>query len=251
MNNQSQDDTILVRQEGGKKLAGTLQKLIQVVHPGMTLKELDMIAENLLRETGGIPAFKGFDGFPGSICVSLNDGLVHGVPSDDTISLGDVLSIDIGLIWKGYYSDMAKTVIVGGTKAADDRARRFLQAGEQALDSAISKALVGNHVGDISEAMQKVVESSGYAVSRMYTGHGIGKELHTEPAIFCYGESGTGLKLKENTYLAIEVIYAEHNARSVTDPTDGWTVRTCDGGLGGLFEHTIVVSAKGPLVLTK
>ncbi len=236
--------------EAGQKLACTLDKLLLEVKGGITTSELDAIAEKLIRQTDAIPAFKGYEGFPGTICVNINDGLVHGVPTNYQLKSNDLLTIDIGLKYRGYCSDMATSVIVD--ESGDVSAlKRFLSAGKESLSSAIAAATPGNRVGDISAAMQFGVERYGYDVSDLFTGHGVGKDLHEDPSIPCYGRSGQGPLLKENMVLAIEVIYAEGSSEAEIDDKDHWTVKTMDGSNGGLFEHTILVTDNEPLVLTK
>lgn len=242
---------IAIMQEGGKRLARTLNTLIANLQVGLSTKALDDLAESMLKKEGGKPSFKGYQGFPGTICTSVNSGLVHGVPSDYRLQKGDVLSIDIGFLFENRHTDMARMVIVSDSDKTDHAKEHFLQVGSIALQKAISTAKVGRYTGDISAAMQQTIEGAGFSVSRTFTGHGIGRRLHEEPSIFCFGEKGEGKLLKENMVLAIEVIYAEGSAESVIDTDDGWTVTTQDGSLGGLFEHTVAITNKGPLVLTK
>ena len=248
------DKEIEVMKVGGQKLSRILDILLERSIPGASLLELDRLAEIFLLETGGAPAFKGYHGFPGSICASVNDGLVHGVPSRYMLKTGDLLSIDIGLCYGGFYSDMARTVIINASKLKQDdyeRKNKFLDAGKKALITAIAEVRKGNFVGDISAAMQSEIEQVGFSVSRTFTGHGIGCNLHEDPSIPCFGKIGDGEKLKENMVLAIEVIYAAGKADGIISSKDNWTVVTKDNSWGGLFEDTIVVTSKDPLVLTK
>lgn len=238
---------IAVMQVGGQKLAQVLEEVLAHSTIGVSLKELDILAEKFLREAGGIPSFKGYQNFPGSICVSVNEGLVHGVPSKYLLQDGDLLTIDIGLKYEGFHTDMARTIVVGET---DARKERFLKAGQQSLQEAIEEAVIGNRVGDISFAMGSVIEKFGYSVSKTFTGHGVGKSLHEDPSIPCSGQKGKGPLLKENMVVAIEVIYAEGKADAVVDSSDNWTVETQDKSWGGLFENTVAITKDGPLVLT-
>jgi len=242
------ENEIRLMKEGGSLLSRTLNTLLNMSRPGISTLELDVIAEKMLRETGGKPSFKGYEGFPATICIATNDGLVHGIPNDYVLQEGDVFTIDIGLIYAGFHTDMAHTMIVGGIK--DPQKVRFLETGQRSLTKAIKEAKPGNRVGDISAAMQFEVEKDGYSVSKIFTGHGVGRDLHEDPSIYCYGKKGHGELLKPNMVLAIEVIYASGSAEVIVDD-DGWTARTADGSLGGLFEHTVAITDKGPYVLTK
>lgn len=250
MINVKTENEINLMRQGGKFLSCTLNTLLAQAHPGISTKELDEKAEKLLLDTGGKPSFKGYEGFPSSICVSVNDGLVHGIPGLYRLEEGDVLTIDIGLLYAGLHTDMAKTIIVAASKVKDFRKVQFLNAGQRSLENAIRQAKIGNRVSDISAAMQYEIEKEGYSVSKIFTGHGVGHNLHEDPSIYCYGQKGHGELIKLNMVLAIEVIYAEGSAEAVVDE-DGWTARTRDGSLGGLFEHTVAITDKGPFVLTK
>lgn len=236
----------------GEILAQVLKKLIAHSQIGVTTLELDRIAEQLIRQAGGIPCFKGYNGYPATICTSVNDGLVHGIPNNFQLKEGDIFSIDIGLQYQGWNTDMARTVLIGKeqNKEMTDK-QHFLEVGEKALEQAVNQAKPGNRTGDISAAMQKEIEQADFSVSEIFTGHGIGRHIHEDPSIPCYGRKNTGILLKTGMTLAIEVIYAQGQSEAIISEEDGWTAKTRDGSWGGLFENTILVTQKEPLVLTK
>lgn len=244
------DSEIEIIALGGAKLSRTLNQLLAVAKEGMSLKELDKLAEEMILAEGAKPSFKGYQGFPSTICANVNEGLVHGIPDDYRLRPNDLLTIDIGLIHEGFHTDMAKSIQIGTTVKDPDK-EKFLKAGEEALNYAISFAKQGFTVGDISAAMHGVISRKGYNVSRIFTGHGIGRSLHEDPFIPCFGIKGQGVKLVKNMVIAIEVIYAAKSAETVTDPQNGWTATTKDKSWGGLFEHTVAITEKDARVLTK
>jgi methionyl aminopeptidase len=230
----------------GKITSRVLAQLMQTVRPGITTAELDDIAEREIRASGGIPTFKGYNGFTGSICASVNDEVVHGIPGSRALRDGDLLSIDIGTTLDGYVSDSAVTVPVGTISA---EARRLLDVTQECLTVGIAQMQRGRHLGDIGAAVQAHAERNGYGVVRELVGHGVGTAMHEEPQVPNYGEAGTGLELRPGLVLAIEPMMTQGGPK-VKILGDGWTVVTADGKLAAHFEHTIAVTEDGPRVLT-
>ena len=228
-------------------VAGVLGELREVVKPGVTAQELDAVAEMRVREAGATPAFKGYHGYPATLCVSINDAVVHGIPSPRKLVEGDIVSLDMGVVLDGYYGDSAVTVGVG---AISDAAAELLDVTRDALHLAIDCARVGRRVSDLGYAVQSHVESRGFSVVREFVGHGIGTQLHEEPQIPNYGKPGRGPYLKEGMVLAIEpMVNAGRAAVRVLD--DGWTAVTVDGSLSAHFEHSVAVSKDGPVILSR
>jgi methionyl aminopeptidase len=219
-----------------------------MVVPGVTTADLDAVAEKLVREGGGEPAFKGYRGYPATLCASVNDQVVHGIPSPQTTLVeGDIISLDMGVKLNGFYGDSAVTVAVG--RVSDDAAR-LLRVTRESLEKAIEQVKVGGRVSDIGHAVQQHVEAAGFSVVREFVGHGIGSALHEEPQIANYGEPGRGPRLAEGMTLAIEPM-VNMGRPSVKVLPDGWTAVTKDGSLSAHFEHTVAVTKNGPLVLTR
>ena len=235
--------------QGGKILGAAIEMLRGAVRPGITTGELDRIAEEFIRgHEGAVPAFKGLYGFPGSICASVNSEIVHGIPSKKRVlNEGDIISIDVGVGYKGYFTDSATTVPVGAISAD---AQRLLAVTKGALDAGIAAAVVGNHVGDIGAAVQAVVESAGFSVVRDLVGHGIGVEFHEEPQVPNYGKPKRREKLVPGLTLAIEPMVNIGGPATKT-LGDRWTIVTLDGSLSAHFEHTVAIAEGGPLVLTR
>ena len=228
-------------------VAGVLSELQATVKPGVTAQELDTVAETRVREAGAVPAFKGYHGYPATLCVSINDAVVHGIPSPRELVEGDIVSLDMGVVLDGYYGDAALTVGVG---AISDEAAELLAVTRAALNLAIARARVGGRVSDLGHAVQHHVESCGFSVVREFVGHGIGTRLHEEPQIPNYGRPGRGPHLKEGMVLAIEpMVNAGRPAVRVLD--DGWTAVTVDGSLSAHFEHSVAVSKDGPVILSR
>ena len=228
-------------------VAGVLSELREAVRPGVTAQELDTVAETRVREAGALPAFKGYHGYPATLCVSINDAVVHGIPSPRELVEGDVVSLDMGVVLDGYYGDAALTVGVG---TISDEAAELLAVTRAALNLAIDRARVGGRVSDLGHAVQHHVESCGFSVVREFVGHGIGTRLHEEPQIPNYGRPGHGPYLKEGMVLAIEpMVNAGRPAVRVLD--DGWTAVTVDGSLSAHFEHSVAVSKDGPVILSR
>ncbi|MFP4199887.1 MAG: type I methionyl aminopeptidase [Clostridia bacterium] len=230
----------------GKLVASVMRDLERKVAPGVTTAELDRIAEDEIRHAGAIPAFKGYRGFPATLCTSVNSQVVHGIPGDDPLVEGEIVSLDLGARVDGYYGDMAVTLPVG---AVSEEVEDLLFAGREALAAGIEAARPGAHLSDISHAVQQAAEAAGYSVVRDYTGHGIGRQLHEDPQILNFGPPGRGPVLKAGMVLAIEPMVNAGDYRVKTQ-SDGWTVVTADGELSVHFEHTVAVTADGPEVLT-
>jgi methionyl aminopeptidase len=219
---------------------------MQSARAGMSTEELDARAERGIRERGGIPTFKGYNGFPGSICASVNDEVVHGIPGSRVLRDGDLLSIDIGTTLDGYVSDSAVTVAIG---EVGENAKRLMRVTQECLMLGIAQMHKGNRLGDIGHAVQQHAEANGYGVVRELVGHGVGTKMHEEPQVPNYGRAGSGLELRSGLVLAIEPMITEGHY-SVETLKDGWTVVTADGKLAAHFEHTIAVTDDGPKILT-
>lgn len=228
-------------------VADVLGELQALVAPGVTCRELDALAERRVRAAGAIPAFKGYQGFPATICASVNEAVVHGIPSARVLAEGDIVSLDMGVVLDGYYGDAALTVGVG---AISEAAAGLLRVTREALERAIEHVRIGGRVSDLGHAVQQHVETRGFSVVREFVGHGIGTSLHEEPQIPNYGEPRCGPRLEEGMVLAIEpMVNAGLPAVRVLD--DGWTVVTSDGSLSAHFEHTVAVLPEGPCVLSR
>ena len=228
-------------------VAEVLQQLEAAVAPGVTTADLDRLAERLVRDGGAEPAFKGYRGYPATLCASINEEVVHGIPSPTRVLRdGDIISLDVGVKLNGFYGDSAVTVPVG---RVPEQTTTLLRVTREALDRAIAQVRVGGRLSDIGHAVQQWVEAHGFSVVREFVGHGIGERLHEEPSIPNYGLAGRGPKLAEGMVLAIEPMVAMGQPETRV-LSDGWTAVTRDGSLAAHFEHTVAVSATGPLVLT-
>jgi methionyl aminopeptidase len=232
--------------ESGRVNARALAEVRRAVRPGATTKEIDALADRLIRELGGVPAFLGYNGFAGSICSSINEQVVHGIPGDRVLREGDLLKIDIGAVVDGWYSDMACTQAVGEVSAA---ARKLMTVTEEALYIGIGAMHAGAHVSDIGNAVQTYVERNGYSVVRALVGHGVGRHLHEDPAVPNFGRKGMGAVLKPGMVLAIEPM-VNAGKPDVRTLEDQWTVVTADGTLSAHFEHTVAVRPEGYEILT-
>jgi methionyl aminopeptidase len=230
----------------GKVVAQTKAKLADVIRPGITTRELDRIAEREIRRLGATPSFKGYMGFPATICVSLNEELVHGIPSDRVVRESDIISLDVGAVVGGFHSDSAFTAGVG---RISEQSQRLIDVTRESLSRGIAKAKAGARVGDISAAVQRFAEGKGYGVVREYVGHGIGRNLHEEPQVPNYGPPGRGPLLREGMALAIEPML-NMGSWETLQGDDGWTVVTADGSLCAHFEDTIAITDNGAEVLT-
>jgi methionyl aminopeptidase len=232
----------------GQVVARTLTALKEAVRPGVTTAELDVIAEREIRSAGAVPSFLGYFGFPASICTSVNEQVVHGIPGkEQVLRAGDIISIDCGAILDGWHGDSALSVGVGSIDAGD---QALLDACEASMWAGIEQAVAGQRLGDVSHAIENSVLGSGdYGLIREYTGHGIGTEMHMDPVVRNYGPPGQGPRLRAGMALAIEPMITR-GGRHVTELDDGWTVITNDGSRAAHFEHTVAITAEGPWVLT-
>ena len=232
--------------EAGQVVAETLEEMKRVVAPGITTAELDRIAEETIKKLGAQPAFKGYNGFPASICTSVNEQVVHGIPGLRKLMDGDIISIDVGAIVNGYYGDAAITLPVG---EISEEIKRLLRVTRESLEKGLAKAVVGNRLSDISNTVQTVAEENGFSVVRDYVGHGIGKDMHEEPQIPNFGKPGRGPRLREGMVLAIEPM-VNLGTFLVETLADRWTVVTRDRKPSAHFEHTVAVQQEAPAVLT-
>jgi len=236
--------------EAGRLNALALSTVRKMIKPGVTTSELDAAAENVIRKNGGVPIFKGYPGpypYPATINASINNELVHGIPCDRKLKEGDIISIDCGTLLNGFVGDSAFTSGVG-TITPD--AEKLIEITEQALFIGIAKMRAGNHTGDVSAAIQQYVESQGYYVTREYTGHGVGREMHEGPQVPNYGKPGRGLSLRPGLTIALEPMVLVGTARTRVLP-DQWTVASADGSLTAHFEHSVAVTDGDPLILTE
>ena len=233
--------------EAGRVSALALRAVGDAVRVGVTTEELDRLAESIIRQAGGIPAFKGYHGFPKTLCTSVNAQVVHGIPSPlVTLVDGDILSVDVGAIVGGYYGDNARTFAVG---SIDQTATRLLRATEDSLMAGVEQCVAGRRLFDIGHAVQKVAEGAGFSVVREYVGHGIGRSMHEDPNVPNYGTPGKGPVLEVGMVFAIEPMI-NAGSHEVESLPDGWTVVTRDGALSAHFEHTVAITDQGPRILT-
>lgn len=244
--NLKRDTELDIMAEAGDINRRALEAVERAIAPGTSTAELNAIAEDAILAGGGEPAFKGYRGFPATLCTSVNEVVVHGFPGDRRLLGGDIVSIDIGTFYRGYAADMAKTYAVG---KISDEAQRLLDATERSLTAGIEAALAGNRLGDVSAAIQSVVEADDFWVVREFVGHGIGREFHEGPEVPNFGRAGTGPLLRPGLVLAIEPMVALRRA-AVIIADDGWTASTEDGSLAAHFEHTVAITPDGPRVLT-
>jgi methionyl aminopeptidase len=231
----------------GQLVGSVLQELRRMVKPGMTTLEVDQAAERMIRDAGALPTFKGYHGYPFSICASVNEQVVHGFPSNYKLKDGDIFSIDIGATLEGFVGDTATTVPVGNV---GEGLRALIRVTEECLERAIEQCYQGKHLGDIGHAVQSLAESHGYSIVREYVGHGIGRRMHEDPQIPNYGTPGKGAKIKNGYVFAIEpmVNTGTHLTRVLSD---GWTVVTVDGKPSAHVEHTVAITEEGPQVFTR
>jgi methionyl aminopeptidase len=230
----------------GRVVRGCLDLMGRSIEPGITTRELDRLAEKYIRGEGGIPTFKGYRGFPGSICASPNDMVVHGIPGKTRLHEGDILGVDVGVTMEGYIADAAATFPVG--EISDD-ARELLRVTEESLMRGIAQCRIGNRVGDISHAVQTHAEAHGFSVVESMVGHGVGREMHEDPQVPNYGPAGQGPELREGMVLAIEPMI-NIGGYDVEIGDDSWAIYTRDGSLSAHFEHTVAITKKGPRILT-
>ncbi|CUQ66728.1 type I methionyl aminopeptidase [Candidatus Nitrospira inopinata] len=233
---------IEIMTQASRVVAEALREVERAVSPGVSTEELDQIAEKEIRARGAVPAFKGYRNYPKTLCVSVNEQVVHGIPSKRKLKEGDIVGLDLGAIVGGFYGDSAVTVAVG---RVSEEVLRLIRVTEEALYLGIEQAVVGNRISDISHAVQRHVESAGYSVVTEFVGHGIGRQLHEEPQVPNYGKPGQGPRLQSGMVLAIEpMVNMGGSAVRILD--DRWTAVTVDGSLSAHFEHTIAVQPKGP-----
>ena len=237
---------IEVMREAGRITARALDAVSSAVRPGVTTADLDAIAEDVIVKAGARPAFKGYHGFPATLCTSVNDQVVHGIPGGRVLKEGEIVSVDCGAIVDGYYGDSARTFPVGHVSA---EANRLMDVTKRSLEAGIARCRPGMRLYDVSAAVQDVAEAAGFSVVREYVGHGIGRSMHEDPQVPNYGKAGTGPTLRTGMVLAIEPMI-NAGAADVRSLDDGWTVVTLDGAMSAHFEHTVAVTEDGPLVLT-
>lgn len=244
------EDQLKIMETGGKILSEVMWEILEHVKPGVSELEIDKLAEKLISEKGAESGFKRVDGYKYSICVSTNDVVVHGIPTEYKFKSGDIVGIDCGVFYKGFHTDMSETVAVG--EVSED-IKEFLETGKKALNLAIEKVKIGNHIGDISQTIQEIVEGKDYSIVRSLVGHGVGRELHEEPEVPGYLSMSIQKtpELIKGMVIAVEVIYNKGGHDLVYANKDGWTLKTKDGSLAGLFERTVAITENGPFILTK
>ncbi len=231
----------------GEIVGGAHRRVREILRPGISTAEIDREVDSYIRDHGGQPAFKGYRGYPASVCVSVNDEVVHGIPGKKILKDGDIIGVDIGVKAGGFYADAAQTLPVGGIPG---EASRLLRVTREALYLGIEKARAGNRLGDVSYAIQAHVESAGFSVVRSLVGHGIGRSMHEDPQVPNYGSPGQGALLKPGMVLAIEPM-VNAGGHEVEVLEDKWTVVTADGSLSAHFEHSVAVTENGPMILTE
>lgn len=242
---------IEIIKEGGKKLSSVFGRVLEKITVGAELEEIDRLAEELIKEEGGFPSFKTVKGYHWATCININEGVVHGIPNNYRIKEGDLVSLDMGMLYRGFHTDMARTIIVGKKNRKNNEIYNFLKIGKTALKEAVKAARGGRRVGHISLAIEKVLRKAGLNPIEALGGHGVGRKLHDYPHIPCFLEEEivSTPPLIPGMVLAIEVIYTQGSSE-VYIKKDGWTVSTVDGKLAGLFEDTVLVTEKRPIVLT-
>jgi methionyl aminopeptidase len=243
------DKEIEIMAEGGKKLSSILEELSHIAKPGIRTLDIDNYALKLIEECGGEPSFKRVPGYRHCTCITVNDEVVHGLPSQYTLQDGDIVGIDIGLYYKGFHTDTSMTVPIG---TVSPRIKKFLQAGRDSLEMAVNQAISGNKVWDISKAMETPIKKAHFSPVKSLTGHGIGKELHEEPHIPCFalGKREESPTLEVGMCVAIETIYNEGSSQVVYKNNDNWTIASADGSLSAVFEMTVAVRKSEPQILT-
>ncbi|REJ81645.1 MAG: type I methionyl aminopeptidase [Bacteroidetes bacterium] len=241
----TQEEIEIIR-ESSLLVAKTLAEIAKVIRPGVTTLELDKLAETFIRDHGAVPAFLNYNGFPNSLCISVNSQVVHGIPNNTPLSEGDICSVDCGVLKNGFYGDSAYTFGVG---EITEENRRLLKVTRECLYKGIEKVTAGNRLGEVSNAIQEHAEKNGYSVVRELVGHGIGKHLHEKPEVPNYGKRGTGMVLREGLVIAIEPMI-NLGTKGVVHDRDGWTVRTADNKPSAHFEHTVAVRKDGADILS-
>jgi len=240
------DEEIGLLRESNMLVSRTLAEVAALIEPGITTLYLDRIAETYINDNGGLPAFKGYGGFPNTLCTSVNDEVVHGIPSNYILKEGDIISIDCGVILNGWYGDSAYTFAVG---RIDDELKQLLDYTRESLEEGVKEAIAGNRVGDISNAVQTKAESGGYSVVRELVGHGLGKRLHEPPEVPNYGKRGTGSKMEKGLVICIEPMI-NLGKKETYQMKDGWTIRTVDGKPSAHFEYAVAIDKGRADVLT-
>jgi methionyl aminopeptidase len=238
-------EEIQIMKLGGSISKNALNLALTLAEEGVQLIDINNEVDRFIVKNGAFPSFKKVPGYAYATCINVNEGLVHGIPNRYSLKKGDLVKIDLGVFYNGFNTDTSATKEIGTKKET-----KFIKAGVDCVEAAINECIVGNRLGDISYAMQKIIETAGYTVSRSLVGHGIGKDLHEEPLIPPYGKKGTGLLLKEGLVFAIEIIY-QKGSPQIRALDDGWTLVTKDGSLSGLHEHTVAITKEGPVVLTR
>lgn len=241
------EDEIKLLRIAGRIVAMTHEEVKRHIAPGITTKELDRICEQFILKQGATPSFKGLYGFPGSVCISINDTLVHGIPDNTVLKEGDLVTVDIGACYQGYHGDSAWTYAVG---EVSDEAKQLMKVTEESLYKGLEQAIENNRVGDISNAIQRHAESFGYGVPEDYTGHGVGREVHEDPIVPNFGKPGKGLRLKEGMVIAVEPM-VQMGTKYTYTLSDGWTVKSRDHSLSAHYEHTVVIRKNCCEILTK
>jgi methionyl aminopeptidase len=239
---------IKIMRENGKILASIISQVKDKVEPGITTSELNRLAESLIFKYEGKPSFKGYEGFPAALCVSINEQIVHGVPSERILKEGDIVSLDLGFFKNGFHSDMAITLGIG---EMDAEASRLIKASKKALKRGIKKSKIGNTFGDISNTIQRYIEDQGFVVVRDLCGHGIGRELHEEPQILNYGKRHKGAEIKQGMCFCLEPMLAMTGDGEIKKSDDGFAFETQNNSLSAHFEHVIAITEKGPEILTE
>ncbi len=245
INYKTQHELSLMRQ-AGLALAAVVEELKAAVQPGVRTREIDKLAQSRIQAAGARPGFLGYQGYPNSICISINDEAVHGIPGPRKVVAGDIVSLDLGLVLDGFWADMGCTVPAGQASA---EAQRLIRVTDECLQVALQHAQPGGHLGDISAAVQRHAEQNGFSVIRQFVGHGIGRQMHEAPQVPNFGRPGSGPELKPGMTLAIEPM-VNQGAPEVYIKPDGWTVCTSDGLLSSYVEHSVAITAQGPQVLT-
>lgn len=231
------DEEIEIQRQSSLLVGKTLAEVAKIIKPGITTSEIDKVAETFIRDHGALPGFKGYGGFPATLCISPNDTVVHGIPGDQVLKEGDIVSVDCGVLMNGFYGDSAYTFTVG---EVSDEVRKLLERTKDSLYLAIEQTMAGKRIGDIGYAVQNYVEGFGYTVVRDLVGHGVGRNLHEKPEVPNYGRRGAGTKLKSGMVLAIEPMI-NLGVKEVVQDRDGWTIRTADSMPSAHFEHNVAV----------
>jgi methionyl aminopeptidase len=231
----------------GRLVAQTFEVLRSHIRPGVPTRELDQIAEEFIRKHGAVPAYKGYRGFPATICIAPNNVICHGIPNGTALHEGDIVGVDIGARLDGWYGDSCVTYPVGDISP---EAERLLKVAEESMWRGIRAARPDGRLGDVGAAIQSYAEANGYSIVREWSGHGVGERLHEEPSVPHYGRAGTGIRLRPGFIFTIEPMVNAGSYETVLDPRDGWTVRTADGSLSAQFEHSVVITEDGVEILT-